>query len=242
MTKKTTHFGFKTIDSSEKEHHVRSVFDSVALRYDFMNDLMSLGVHRLWKKTALSLCNIKSGEAALDIASGTGDLAKKIHQAGAFVLQTDINQSMLQQGREKLLNDGVVIPAIQCNAEKLPFPDQHFDLITIAFGLRNMTNIPTVLAECYRILKPKGRIVILEFSKIHTSLKPAYQVYSHKWLPKLGKLIAKDSQSYQYLAESIEMHPDQETLKALIESAHFKHVEFFNLSCGIAAIHRAYRF
>lgn len=238
---KTTHFGFQEVREEEKSSRVREVFKSVAPSYDVMNDLMSGGLHRLWKKFTVDLANVQPGEQVLDVASGSGDLAhafaKCVGPRGA-VWQTDINEAMLRVGRDRLLNAGHILPLALCDAEKLPFANHAFDLVTVAFGLRNMTHKDIALSEMTRVLKPGGRLLVLEFSTVHPTLKKAYDVYSFKALPKLGKWIAKDEASYQYLAESIRMHPDQATLKTMMEGAGLSRVEYFNLTAGVAAVHK----
>jgi demethylmenaquinone methyltransferase/2-methoxy-6-polyprenyl-1,4-benzoquinol methylase len=235
-----THFGFKTVDETEKAQHVRGVFDSVASKYDIMNDLMSAGLHRVWKAYTVQVANLKAGDQVLDIAGGTGDLAlafaKKVGATGR-VVHTDINEAMLSTGRDRLLNQGVVLPTLVCDAEKLPFPDGHFDLVSVAFGLRNMTHKDVALKEMCRVLKPGGKLLVLEFSKVAQPLQKLYDWYSFNVLPPLGKLVAGDDSSYRYLAESIRMHPDQETLKSLMKSSGFGHVDFHNLSAGVVALH-----
>ncbi len=236
-----THFGFQQVPEGEKSAKVREVFKSVAPSYDVMNDLMSGGMHRLWKRFTVDLANVKPGERVLDVASGSGDLALAFAQrAGASgqVWQTDINEAMLRVGRDRLINKGLTLPGALCDAEKLPFGSDSFDLVSVAFGLRNMTHKDVALAEMTRVLKPGGRLLVLEFSKIHTSLNKIYDAYSFNILPLLGKFIAKDEASYRYLAESIRMHPDQVTLKGMMETAGLKRVEFFNLSAGVVALHR----
>ena len=237
---KTTHFGFQEVPETEKSAKVRAVFKSVAPRYDLMNDLMSGGMHRLWKKFTVDLANVKPGEKILDVASGTADLAKAFANiAGAGnVWQTDINEAMLKVGRDRLLNTGLATPNALCDAEKLPFASESFALVTVAFGLRNMTHKDAALAEMVRVLKPGGRLLVLEFSKVHASLKKPYDLYSFNLLPLMGKYVAKDEASYQYLAESIRMHPDQETLKAMMETAGLSRVEYFNLTAGVVAVHK----
>jgi demethylmenaquinone methyltransferase/2-methoxy-6-polyprenyl-1,4-benzoquinol methylase len=235
-----THFGFKTVDETEKAQHVRGVFDSVASKYDIMNDLMSAGLHRVWKAYTVQVANLKAGDQVLDIAGGTGDLAlafaKKVGATGR-VVHTDINEAMLSTGRDRLLNQGVVLPTLVCDAEKLPFPDGHFDLVSVAFGLRNMTHKDVALKEMCRVLKPGGKLLVLEFSKVAQPLQKLYDWYSFNVLPPLGKLVAGDDSSYRYLAESIRMHLDQETLKSLMKSSGFGHVDFHNLSAGVVALH-----
>jgi demethylmenaquinone methyltransferase/2-methoxy-6-polyprenyl-1,4-benzoquinol methylase len=236
----STHFGFKTVDETAKAQHVRGVFDSVASKYDVMNDLMSVGLHRVWKAYTLQVANLKEGDQVLDIAGGTGDLAlafsKKVGTTGR-VVHTDINEAMLSTGRDRLLNLGVVLPTLVCDAEKLPFADGHFDLVSVAFGLRNMTHKDLALQEMCRVLKPGGKLLVLEFSKVAQPLQKIYDWYSFKVLPPLGKLVAGDATSYRYLAESIRMHPDPETLKTLMKSSGFGHVDFHNLSAGVVALH-----
>ena len=236
-----THFGFQQIPEGEKSARVREVFKSVAPSYDVMNDLMSGGMHRVWKRFTVDLANVKPGEKVLDVASGSGDLAlafaKKVGALGQ-VWQTDINEAMLKVGRDRLINAGHMLPNALCDAEKLPFASESFDLVTVAFGLRNMTHKDIALAEMTRVLKPGGRLLVLEFSKVHPTLNKVYDAYSFKVLPLLGKLVARDEDSYRYLAESILMHPDQETLKGLMEVAGLKRVEFFNLAAGVVALHR----
>ena len=247
-TDKTTHFGYQKVAESEKAGRVAEVFHSVANRYDLMNDLMSLGIHRLWKRRFVDLASVKPAHQVLDIAGGTGDIAERIHArlgASGRVILSDINQSMLQQARTRLVDSGVLrnLHYIQANAEQLPFADNSFDCITIAFGLRNVTNIDKALASMLRVLKPGGKALILEFSKpIIEPLKPLYDAYSFGVLPKLGKIIANDEASYRYLAESIRMHPDQETLKQVMQEQGFERCDYFNLSGGIVAIHRGYKF
>ena len=236
----TTHFGFKTVDENEKARHVRGVFDSVASKYDVMNDLMSMGLHRVWKAYTVQVANLHEGDQVLDIAGGTGDLAmafaKKVGASGR-VVHTDINEAMLSTGRDRLLNHGLALPTLVCDAEKLPFADAHFDLVSVAFGLRNMTHKDLALAEMCRVLKPGGKLLVLEFSKVAKPLEKAYDWYSFNILPKLGQLVAGDADSYRYLAESIRMHPDQQTLKTLMKNSGFGHVDFHNLSAGVVALH-----
>jgi demethylmenaquinone methyltransferase/2-methoxy-6-polyprenyl-1,4-benzoquinol methylase len=236
----STHFGFETVDEAEKARRVRGVFDSVASKYDVMNDLMSLGLHRVWKAYTVTVANLHEGDRVLDIAGGTGDLAlafsKKVGQTGQ-VVHTDINEAMLRTGRDRLLDAGVALPTLVCDAEKLPFPDNYFDLVSVAFGLRNMTHKDAALAEMNRVLKPGGRLLVLEFSKVAPPLEKMYDWYSFKVLPKLGQLVAGDGSSYQYLAESIRMHPGQEELKALMQRSRFGHVDFHNMAGGVVALH-----
>lgn len=235
-----THFGFETVDESEKARRVRGVFDSVAPRYDVMNDLMSLGLHRVWKAFTLGVSGVREGQRVLDIAAGTGDLAlafaRKVGPRGE-VVHTDINEAMLRQGRNRLLDEGLVLPTNLCDAEKLPYKNESFDLVSVAFGLRNMTHKDQALAEMCRVLKPGGRLLVLEFSKVAAPLRKPYDWYSFKILPKLGQMIAGDAESYRYLAESIRMHPDQAELKAMMKTAGFGHVDVHNLSAGIVALH-----
>jgi demethylmenaquinone methyltransferase / 2-methoxy-6-polyprenyl-1,4-benzoquinol methylase len=235
-----THFGFSTVDESEKAGKVRGVFDSVASKYDLMNDLMSAGLHRAWKAYTVQVANLKPGERALDIAGGTGDLsrafARKVGETGV-VVHTDINEAMLRQGRDRLLDEGLILPTSLADAEKLPFKNESFDLVSVAFGLRNMTHKDVALAEMCRVLKPGGRLLVLEFSRIAEPLRKPYDWYSFNILPKLGSLFAGDADSYKYLAESIRMHPDQATLKAMMKTAGFGHVDVHNLSAGIVALH-----
>lgn len=236
----STHFGFKTVDEQDKARHVKGVFDSVASKYDIMNDVMSAGLHRLWKAYTVQVANLKAGDQVLDIAGGTGDLsmafAKKVGPTGT-VVHTDINEAMLSTGRDRLLDHGLALPTLVCDAEKLPFPDAHFDLVSVAFGLRNMTHKDVALAEMCRVLKPGGKLLVLEFSKVAKPLEKAYDWYSFNLLPKMGQLIAGDADSYRYLAESIRMHPGQEELKALMKEAGFGHVDFHNMTAGVVALH-----
>jgi len=243
-----THFGYQTVDKAAKADLVANVFHSVATKYDLMNDLMSLGIHRLWKRFTIDCSGIRPGQKVLDLAGGTGDLtarfARLVGESGEVVL-ADINESMLKVGRDKLRNLGVIgnVRYVQADAECLPFPDNHFDLITIGFGLRNVTDKDKALASMFRVLKPGGRLLVLEFSKPgHKLLGKAYDLYSFNLLPTMGKLVTNDADSYRYLAESIRMHPDQETLKGMMEAAGFEQVEYFNLTGGIVALHRGYKF
>jgi demethylmenaquinone methyltransferase/2-methoxy-6-polyprenyl-1,4-benzoquinol methylase len=240
MTEKNTHFGYQTVAESEKAAKVAQVFHSVASRYDVMNDLMSAGLHRLWKAFTIGRAAVRPGMKVLDIAGGTGDLARAFaKQAGAQgeVWLTDINESMLRVGRDRLIDDGVVLPCAVCDGESLPFADNYFDRVTVAFGLRNMTHKDRALAEMTRVLKPGGKLLVLEFSKIAAPLAPVYDWYSFKVLPWLGKKVAGDADSYRYLAESIRMHPDQEKLKEMFGQAGLSRVQFFNLSAGLTALH-----
>jgi demethylmenaquinone methyltransferase/2-methoxy-6-polyprenyl-1,4-benzoquinol methylase len=239
-----THFGYQTVNTGEKEKLVAGVFHSVAAKYDVMNDLMSGGVHRLWKRFTIELSGVRLGHKVLDIAGGTGDLTAKFSRivgpTGRVVL-ADINDSMLKVGRDKLIDHGIAgnVDYVQANAETLPFPDNYFDCVSIAFGLRNVTDKDAALRSMHRVLKPGGRLLVLEFSKPqHAALGKLYDMYSFTALPLLGKLIANDSESYRYLAESIRMHPDQETLRGMMENAGFARAEFFNMTGGIVALHR----
>jgi demethylmenaquinone methyltransferase/2-methoxy-6-polyprenyl-1,4-benzoquinol methylase len=236
----STHFGFKTVDEQEKAKHVRGVFDSVASKYDIMNDLMSMGLHRAWKAYTVMVANLKPGDKVLDIAGGTGDMAMafadKVGPRGQ-VVHTDINLAMLRQGRERLIDKGVLLPTTVCDAEHLPFPDAAFDLVCVAFGLRNMTHKDRALTEMARVLRPGGKLLVLEFSKVAPPLAKAYDWYSFEVLPRLGKLVAGDDASYRYLAESIRMHPDQQTLKALMQDSGFAHVDIHNMNLGLVALH-----
>jgi demethylmenaquinone methyltransferase/2-methoxy-6-polyprenyl-1,4-benzoquinol methylase len=241
---KQTHFGFKTVNESEKARKVGEVFHSVAKKYDLMNDVMSAGLHRSWKRFAVSVSGVKAGDKVLDVAGGSGDLsrlfAKKVGPTGQVVL-TDINASMLAVGRDRLIDDGATVPALQCDAEKLPFPDNYFDCVIVAFGLRNMTHKDKALAEMHRVLKSGGRLLVLEFSQVWKPLAPIYDTYSFKLLPIMGKLFAKDAESYQYLAESIRMHPDQETLKQMMLDAGLGKVDYYNLAAGVVALHKGWK-
>lgn len=236
----TTHFGFKSVDETEKAQRVRNVFDSVAPKYDVMNDLMSAGLHRVWKRYTLTVANPQPGDQVLDIAGGTGDLslafAKKVGPTGR-VVHTDINEAMLREGRNRLLDLGVVLPTLVCDAEQLPFASNSFDFVSVAFGLRNMTHKELALVEMHRTLKPGGKLLVLEFSRVAKPLEKAYDWYSFNILPKLGKLVANDEESYRYLAESIRMHPGQEELRQMMKTAGFGHVDVHNLSAGVVALH-----
>ena len=240
-----THFGYEQIDEAEKARKVAGVFDSVAPSYDLMNDLMSAGMHRAWKAFTIAIAAVRPGERVLDVASGSGDLARVFARrvgAEGEVWLTDINRAMLARGRDRLLDEGRALPLAQCDAERLPFRADYFDCVSVAFGLRNMTHKEAALAEMRRVLKPGGRLLVLEFSRVWQPLTRAYDWYSFKVLPWLGSRIAGDAESYRYLAESIRMHPDQEQLKTLMEQAGLDRVEYYNLSAGVVALHRAYKF
>ncbi len=244
MSDKTTHFGFQTVAEEEKAKRVAGVFTSVASKYDVMNDLMSVGLHRLWKRFAVSVSGVRTGQRVLDVAGGSADLSKLfLKEVGATgqVVLTDINNAMLRVGRDRLLDKGISTPVTQCDAENLPFPDNYFDCVSIAFGLRNVTHKDAALCEMRRVLKPGGRLIVLEFSKVAKPLEKAYDLYSFKLLPKLGQMIAGDADSYRYLAESIRMHPGQEELKQMMEEAGLQRVEYFNLTGGVVAVHRGYK-
>jgi len=235
-----THFGYQTVDEDEKAGRVRGVFDSVATNYDLMNDVLSLGLHRAWKAYTVAVAAVRPGMKVLDIAGGTGDLARAFAKAAGEtgrVVLTDINEAMLRVGRDRLLDEGVVLPTAACDAEHLPFADGSFDLASVAFGLRNMTHKEAALAEMARVLRPGGRLLVLEFSKPAPLLQKPYDWYSFTFMPLMGKLIAKDADSYRYLAESIRMHPDQATLTGLMKGAGFGHVDVHNLAGGIVALH-----
>ena len=247
-TENTTHFGFKQVAEEDKVNLVRGVFDSVASQYDIMNDLMSLGIHRIWKRVAVQLSNVREGDHVLDLAGGTGDLttlfAKRVGKNGKIVL-ADINSEMLRTGRDRLIDRGLIenITYAQVNAECLPFEDNSFDCVCIAFGLRNVTDKDAALRSMYRVLKPGGRVIVLEFSRpIDKITEKVYDFYSFKLLPKIGKFIAKDEDSYRYLAESIRMHPKQDKLKSMMQEAGMERCEYFNMSQGIVAVHRGYKF
>jgi len=241
---KTTHFGFEQVDEEQKAGKVRGVFSSVAQRYDLMNDLMSAGLHRVWKRFAVELCGVREGAKVLDVAGGTGDLAMQLaKRAGdeGEVWLTDINAEMLARGRDRLNDAGYSLPAIRCDAEKLPFANSYFDCVTVAFGLRNMTHKDIALDEMLRVLRPGGRLMVLEFSRVWQPLAPLYDVYSFKVLPVLGKLVSKDADSYRYLAESIRVHPSQKELATMMRETGFERVDYFNLSAGVAAVHRGFK-
>ncbi|HEY1289064.1 MAG TPA: class I SAM-dependent methyltransferase [Burkholderiales bacterium] len=239
-----TDFGYERVPEADKARRVGAVFDRVAERYDLMNDLMSLGLHRLWKTFAMSIARPRAGERILDVATGSADLASSLARRvmpGGEVWLTDINRRMLERGRDRVLDEGLLAPAVQCDAERLPFAAEYFDCVTVAFGLRNMTHKDRALAEMTRVLKPGGRLVILEFSKVWKPLERAYDFYSFRVLPWLGRRVAGDAAAYRYLAESIRMHPDQASLAAMLESAGLSRVEVFNLAAGVVAVHRGYR-
>ncbi|MFW9609455.1 MAG: bifunctional demethylmenaquinone methyltransferase/2-methoxy-6-polyprenyl-1,4-benzoquinol methylase UbiE [Aquaspirillum sp.] len=241
---KQTHFGFQTVEESQKARKVAEVFHSVAQKYDVMNDVMSAGIHRVWKKFTLETSGVRRGQRVLDIAGGTGDLSRGWRErvgAEGEVWLTDINSSMLTVGRDRLLDEGYALPVALCDAEKLPFPDHYFDCVSVAFGLRNMTHKEVALAEMLRVLKPGGKVLVLEFSKVWKPLTPFYDLYSFKALPLMGKWITDDPESYRYLAESIRMHPDQATLKAMMEEVGFVRVDYQNLSAGVVALHKGYK-
>lgn len=242
---KTTDFGYQQVPQDEKSRRVAGVFDSVASRYDLMNDLMSAGLHRLWKRFAVAQSFVRPGARVLDVAGGTGDLARlfarRVGVHGEVIL-TDVNAAMLESGRDRLLDDGWVIPAVRCDGERLPFAPDRFDCVSVAFGLRNMTRKEAALAEMRRVLRPGGRLLVLEFSRIWRPLAPLYDAYSFQVLPRLGKLVANDADAYRYLAESVRVHPDQDELKRMMEQAGLERVEYFNLSAGVVALHRGYKF
>jgi len=243
LKKNKTHFGFSEINIEEKEPLVKEVFSSVASKYDLMNDIMSFGLHRLWKRFIAADIVIKDNDYILDLAAGSGDLSIffKKKNPKASVIHSDINQSMLEEGQKKIIDQGLIISSMLINAEQIPFPDNSFNLVSIGFGLRNMTNKQSVLNEVFRCLKPGGRIVILEFSKIYPSLEKIYDLFSFKIIPKIGKKIADDEKSYQYLAESIRVHPDQATLLQMLNEAGFCKTKYTNLSAGIVAVHSGYK-
>ena len=235
-----TDFGFEKVDPDDKTRRVRSVFDSVASRYDLMNDLMSGGMHRLWKRYAVEMAGLRPGAQVLDLAGGTGDLARlfaDVVGATGRVVLSDINHAMLVEGRDKTIDRGLALPVVQCNAESLPFRDRAFDAVAIGFGLRNVTRKELALSEMRRILKPGGAALVLEFSRVWAPIAPIYDWYSFNVLPRIGAVVAKDEASYRYLAESIRMHPDQQALKAMMEQAGFDRVEYSNLTAGVVAVH-----
>jgi demethylmenaquinone methyltransferase / 2-methoxy-6-polyprenyl-1,4-benzoquinol methylase len=239
-----THFGYESVDEAEKASRVRSVFDSVAGRYDVMNDLMSLGLHRMWKAYTVAVANLKPDDRVLDLAGGTGDLAQAFARRvgpGGLVVHTDINEAMVRVGRDRLIDRGLAMPTALCDAERLPFRDGAFDLVSVAFGLRNMTHKEAALAEMARVLRPGGRVLVLEFSSVAPPLRKAYDWYSFNVLPRLGQWVAGDAQSYRYLAESIRKHPDQATLKAMMVQAGFGHTDVHNLTGGVVALHAGIR-
>ncbi|MEO1957523.1 MAG: bifunctional demethylmenaquinone methyltransferase/2-methoxy-6-polyprenyl-1,4-benzoquinol methylase UbiE [Methylophilaceae bacterium] len=244
MSDKEIYFGFKSVKEGEKQQKVGEVFHSVAQKYDIMNDVMSAGMHRLWKRFTVNTSGVKAGDSVLDIAGGSGDLSKLFSQKAGLtgrVVLTDINASMLAVGRDNMIDAGLHVPAIQCNAEFLPFADNSFDCVIVSFGLRNMTHKDHALKEMQRVLKVGGRLLVLEFSKVWEPLSKIYDAYSFKFLPFMGKLIANDADSYKYLAESICMHPDQETLKQMMAEAGLSKVDYYNLSAGIVALHKGYK-
>jgi demethylmenaquinone methyltransferase/2-methoxy-6-polyprenyl-1,4-benzoquinol methylase len=244
---KTTHFGFQSVPTGEKAGRVREVFDSVADKYDLMNDLMSFGVHRLWKRHTIELSGVRKGQRVLDLAAGTGDLSARFSGlvgSDGLVVFSDINAAMLTRGRDRMADQGHVgnLEYVQADAQHLPFPDDHFDCVTIGFGLRNVTDKQLALNAIFRVVKPGGRLLVLEFSKpTNKPLEKAYDLYSFNLLPKIGRLVTNDEASYRYLAESIRMHPDQETLKGMMEQAGFERCDYFNLTGGVVAIHRGYK-
>ncbi|OAN19153.1 bifunctional demethylmenaquinone methyltransferase/2-methoxy-6-polyprenyl-1,4-benzoquinol methylase [Photobacterium jeanii] len=247
-TQDTTHFGFRTVAKEDKANMVAEVFHSVAAKYDIMNDLMSMGIHRVWKRFTIDCSGVRRGQRVLDLGGGTGDLTAKfsriVGEDGQVIL-ADINNSMLKVGRSKLRDNGIVgnVGYVQANAEELPFPDDYFDCITISFCLRNVTDKDKALRSMFRVLKPGGRLLVLEFSKpVLEPLSKVYDAYSFHLLPKMGEVIANDSESYRYLAESIRMHPDQDTLEGMMKEAGFEQTKYYNLTGGIVALHRGYKF
>jgi len=235
-----THFGYQGVSEAEKALRVRGVFDSVAKRYDLMNDLMSMGLHRVWKAYTVAVAALREGDRVLDVAGGTGDLARAFaRQVGSdgMVVHTDVNEAMLREGRDRLLDEGLVLPTSICDAERLPFRTDTFDLVSVAFGLRNMTHKERALAEMQRVLRPGGRLLVLEFSKVAPALEKAYDWYSFHVLPRLGQWVAGDAESYRYLAESIRMHPAQQELKTMMKGTGFGHVDIHNLAAGVVALH-----
>ena len=234
-------FGYEEVPEAEKKERVGQVFDRVAARYDLMNDLMSLGLHRVWKRFAVSIARLQPGERVLDVATGSGDLARALSEKGAEVWMSDVNHRMLCVGRDRMLDGGHMTPAVQCDAEHLPFPERSFDCVTVAFGLRNMTRKERALAEMMRVLRTGGRLLVLEFSRVWEPLAKAYEAYSFRVLPWLGERVAGDAAAYRYLAESIRMHPDQETLAAMMRAIGLEQVEYFNLSAGVVALHRGWK-
>src|SRR5574343_797 len=245
MNDKTTHFGFSQVQEAEKARRVADVFDSVAQKYDLMNDVMSGGMHRLWKAFTIAKSGVREGSRVLDVAGGTGGLSpaflKRVGKRRQVWL-TDINNAMLTRGRDRLCDKGFITPVAQCDAEKLPFPDDYFDCVTVAFGLRNMTHKDVALGEMRRVLKPGGRLLVLEFSQVWKPLSPVYDFYSFQVIPRIGKLVTNDSDSYRYLSESIRMHPSQEELKGMMSSVGFEKVEYFNMALGVVALHRGFKF
>jgi demethylmenaquinone methyltransferase / 2-methoxy-6-polyprenyl-1,4-benzoquinol methylase len=245
MSDDTTHFGYQTVAEAEKAKKVGEVFHSVAGKYDLMNDVMSAGMHRLWKHFTVATSGLRAGQRVLDIAGGSGDLsrlfARKVGSNGQVIL-TDINASMLAVGRDRMLDEGLPVPTTQCDAEKLPFPTDYFDCVSVAFGLRNMTHKDAALKEMLRVLKPGGKLLVLEFSRVWKPLQPAYDAYSFRLLPLMGRLLANDEASYRYLAESIRMHPDQETLKQMMLDAGFGRADYQNLTGGVVALHKGWKY
>jgi len=244
VSRDTTDFGYRQVPAEEKSLRVAGVFDSVASRYDLMNDLMSAGLHRLWKRFAVAQSFVGPGARVLDVAGGTGDLARLFaERVGAHgeVILTDVNATMLATGRDRLLDEGRIIPAVRCDGERLPFPSDRFDCVSVAFGLRNMTRKDIALSEMRRVLRPGGRLLVLEFSRVWRPLAPLYDAYSFRVLPGLGRLVANDAEAYRYLAESIRMHPGQDELKRMMEDAGLERVDYFNLAAGVVALHRGYK-